>query len=218
MNLIFLGPPGAGKGTQAKHIETHYNIPQLSTGDMLRAAIKAQTPLGLKVKDIIDAGHLVSDDIMIGIISERIDQVDCQKGFILDGFPRTEAQVAGLDSLLQAKSRQIDVVLRLVVDEDALIQRIVGRFTCAGCGAGYHDTFKPTATEGVCDECGSTEFKRRGDDNEMSLKTRLEAYRNQTAPILPLYQARDLVRDIDGMKDMAGVSAEIDHILSAYKA
>ncbi len=218
MNLIFLGPPGAGKGTQAKILEQKYNLIQLSTGDMLREAIAKKTDIGLKVEKIISEGKLVSDDIMVAIISDRIDQADCQNGFILDGFPRTEAQAEALELMLKEKGKTLDGVLRLIVDEDALVQRICGRFTCANCGEGYHDSFKPTQTNGVCDKCGSTDFKRRPDDNETSIRTRLTAYNEQTAPIIPFYEAQSLVYEIDGMAEIDTVSKEVLNTVEQIKS
>lgn len=218
MNLIFLGPPGAGKGTQAKLLEDQYKLIQLSTGDMLRKAIADETEVGLQVKEIMSEGKLVSDDIMIKIISDRIEQDDCQNGFILDGFPRTEAQAEALEHMLSAKGKTLNGVIRLMVDEDALVERVCGRFTCASCGEGYHDTFKPTKVAGVCDRCGSTEFKRRPDDNEESIRTRLAAYHEQTAPIIPFYSEKGLVHEIDGMAPIDSVSTEIKQTVDQIKS
>ena len=213
MNIILLGPPGAGKGTQASRLESERGMVQLSTGDMLRAAVKAGTPTGVKAKAVMEAGELVSDAIVSGIIGERLDMPDTVKGAIFDGYPRTAAQADALDQLLAERGRKLDYVIELVVDEDALVERIVGRFTCVKCGAGYHDKFKRTAIDGVCDVCGSTEFKRRPDDNAETVHTRMAEYRAKTAPILPIYEARGLVRRVDGMADIGQVGGEIDAVL-----
>ena len=213
MNIILLGPPGAGKGTQASRLESERGMVQLSTGDMLRAAVKAGTPTGVKAKAVMEAGELVSDAIVSGIIGERLDMPDTAKGAIFDGYPRTAAQADALDQLLAERGRKLDYVIELVVDEDALVERIVGRFTCTKCGAGYHDKFKRTAVDGVCDVCGSTEFKRRPDDNAETVHTRMAEYRAKTAPILPIYEARGLVRRVDGMADIGQVGGEIDAVL-----
>lgn len=218
INIIFLGPPGAGKGTQAKKLEEDHGLIQLSTGDMLRKSIDEGSELGKEVEGLMASGSLVSDDIMIRIISERIDQDDCQTGFILDGFPRTVPQAEALDAMLKEKGKTLDGVIQLVVDEEALVERVVGRFTCAKCGAGYHDSFNKPEKEGVCDVCGSTEFKRRSDDNEGSMRTRLEAYRNQTAPILPFYEAKGLLYQVDGMGDIDTVAEHINGAIEAIKA
>lgn len=218
MNLIFLGPPGAGKGTQARRLQEKYDLIQLSTGDMLRAAIAQGSELGKEVQQLMADGHLVPDDTMIEIIANRIDEPDCENGFILDGFPRTEAQAEALDEMLHEKGKTLHGVIQLVVDEDDLVKRVTGRYTCAKCGEGYHDDFKKPETEGVCDVCGSTEFKRRSDDNEESMRRRLEAYRQQTAPILPFYEDKDVVYPVNGMGSIDTVAKEIDDALEAMKA
>ncbi len=213
MNLILLGPPGAGKGTQAEQIAAKHGIVQLSTGEMLRAAVKAGSEVGLKAKAIMESGGLVSDDIVVGIISERIDQPDCARGFILDGFPRTLPQAAALESLLASKGKTLDAVIEIKVDDEALVERITGRFSCASCGAGYHDKYKTPAKEGVCDKCGSTEFSRRADDNEETVRNRLMAYYRETAPLIGYYFARDRLKSVDGMADIDEVTRQIHAIL-----
>ncbi|WP_340317064.1 adenylate kinase [Rhizorhabdus argentea] len=215
MNIILLGPPGAGKGTQASKLVADRGMVQLSTGDMLRAAVKAGTPIGLKAKAVMDAGELVSDEIVSGLIGEKLDSMAPSEGAIFDGYPRTEAQAHSLDEILQSRGRTLDHVIELDVDEDALVERITGRYTCASCGEGYHDAFKKPAVAGICDKCGSTEFKRRPDDNEETVRTRMTEYRAKTAPILPLYEARGLVQRVDGMADMNEVSAAIAEMLDA---
>ena len=217
MNLIFLGPPGAGKGTQAKRIELLHGIPQISTGDMLRAEVQAGSPLGQQVKKIMDLGGLVSDEILIAMLGGRVDQPDCARGFILDGFPRTTVQAEALDEMLSARGSKIDAVLLLLVNEAALTERIAGRYSCANCGTGYHDLYRQPHVAGVCDVCGSREFSRRADDKRETVVTRLEAYRQDTAPILPFYRAKGLVHDIDGMADIETVSATIDRALASAK-
>jgi len=214
MNIILLGPPGAGKGTQASLLVDSRGMVQLSTGDMLRAAVKAATPVGLQAKAVMEAGGLVSDDIVSGIIGEALDALSPETGVIFDGYPRTEAQAHSLDELLSARGRSLDHVIELEVDEDALVERITGRFTCASCGEGYHDSFKQPAKEGTCDKCGSSEFKRRADDNEETVRTRMAEYRAKTAPILPIYEARAIVSRVDGMADMKQVSAAIGAVLA----
>jgi adenylate kinase len=215
VNIILLGPPGAGKGTQASKLVADRGMVQLSTGDMLRAAVKAGTPIGLKAKAVMDAGELVSDEIVSGLIGEKLDSMEPSQGAIFDGYPRTEAQAHSLDEILQSRGRTLDHVIELDVDEDALVERITGRYTCASCGEGYHDAFKKPAVAGICDKCGSAEFKRRPDDNEETVRTRMAEYRAKTAPILPLYEARGLVQRVDGMADMNDVSAAITGILDA---
>ena len=211
--LVLLGPPGAGKGTQAQRLTAERGLVQLSTGDMLRAAVKAGSPLGQRAKAVMDAGELVSDDIVNGLIAERLDVPADHPGFILDGYPRTQAQAEALDEMLAAKGLHVDRVVELVVDEDALVDRITGRFTCANCGEGYHDRYKLPKVADTCDVCGSHEFKRRIDDNEATVRTRMAEYRAKTAPILPYYDAKHIVARVDGMASMAEVGAAIDGVL-----
>lgn len=213
MNIILLGPPGAGKGTQASRLEDERGMMQLSTGDMLRAAVAAETPVGLKAKAVMERGDLVSDEIVTGILSDRLDRDDVKEGFILDGYPRTAAQAEALDRLLDEKGLALDHVIEIAVDEDALVERITGRFTCAQCGEGYHDRFKRPKVEGVCDECGSCDFKRRPDDNAATVRQRMAEYRAKTAPIIPHYEPQGLVRRVDGMADIETVSEAIAAIL-----
>ena len=212
MNIIFLGPPGAGKGTQAQRLETERGMVHLSTGDMLRHAVAAGTPIGLKAKAVMAAGELVSDAIVSALIGERLDHSD-DKGAIFDGFPRTQHQAEALDLLLADRDRKLDLVIELAVDEEALVDRITGRFSCANCGAGYHDRFKLPKVDGICDQCGGREFKRRPDDNEQTVRTRMAEYRAKTAPILPCYQERGLVRQVDGMAPVEQVADAIDALL-----
>ena len=209
MNLILLGPPGAGKGTQAERLCDEFNLVQLSTGEMLREEVKSGSELGRTAKEIMERGHLVPDDLMIAMIAGRIDTGNGAAGVILDGFPRTTAQAEALDAMLVEKGLKIDRVVQITVDEDAVVERISGRFSCAKCGAGYHDTFKRPKQEGVCDICGATEFNRRADDNAETVRSRLEAYRGQTAPILPYYEAKGSLHAVDGMGSIDDVFGRI---------
>ena len=215
MDIILLGPPGAGKGTQAQRLESEHAMKQLSTGDMLRAAVKAATPVGLEAKAIMDRGELVSDEIVSALIDGELAAMGSETGAIFDGYPRTAAQAVSLDEILAKHGRKLDHVIELEVNEDALVERITGRFTCANCGAGYHDTFNRPKVEGVCDACGSTEFKRRPDDNAETVRTRMAEYRAKTAPILPLYEERGIVSRVDGMSSINDVTKAIDAILAS---
>jgi adenylate kinase len=214
MNIILLGPPGAGKGTQAARLQAERGMIQLSTGDMLREAVAAGTPVGLKAKAVMARGELVSDAIVSALIGERLD-ASADKGAIFDGFPRTMHQVEALEVLLAERGRHLDYVIELAVDEEELVKRITGRFTCAECGAGYHDEFRPTKVPRVCDACGSTQFKRRPDDNEETVRTRMAEYRAKTQPILPYYEAKGLVRRVDGMASVDDVAAQIEAVLDS---
>ncbi|MCM2451409.1 adenylate kinase [Agrobacterium vitis] len=214
MRLILLGPPGAGKGTQAQRIVDKYGIPQLSTGDMLRAAVSAQTEVGKRAKAVMDAGMLVSDDIVIAIVSERIDQDDCSNGFILDGFPRTLIQADATEEMLAVKGLELSAVVEIRVEDEILADRIAGRYTCANCGTGYHDENLKPKVEGVCDKCGSTHFKRRPDDNRDTVKTRLQAYYKETSPLIGYYYAKGKLHSVDGMAEIDQVTAEIETVLS----
>jgi adenylate kinase len=214
MKLILLGPPGAGKGTQAVRLKEKYGIAHLSTGDMLREAVAMDSPIGRQAKAIMDAGELVPDDVINALVAERIAQPDCARGFILDGFPRTVAQAEALDALLKERGQRLDAVIELAVDDDLLVDRISGRFSCAACGANYHDRFNPPRQAGVCDVCGGTEFTRRADDNAETVRSRLAAYHAQTAPLLPYYRERGLLRTVDGMAEIDEVGRQIDAALA----
>ena len=218
MNLILLGPPGAGKGTQAQRLEESDGLVQLSTGDMLRAAVASGSEIGRIAKPIIEAGRLVPDDVMVAMIEQRIDEPDCASGFILDGFPRTVAQAEALDEMLRRKNRRLDAVIEMAVDDAILVERISGRFSCASCGAGYHRRFRPTAEEGVCDRCGATGFKQRPDDNEETVKTRLAAYHALTEPLLPYYRERGILKSVDGMAAIDDVAARIREAVGSLHA
>lgn len=214
MRLILLGPPGAGKGTQAQRIVEKHGIPQLSTGDMLRAAVSAGTEVGKRAKAVMDAGKLVSDDIVIAIVSERIDAPDCANGFILDGFPRTLVQADATEAMLAGKKLDLSAVIEIRVDDEILADRIAGRYTCANCGAGYHDENLRPKVEGVCDKCGSTHFKRRPDDNRETVRTRLQAYYKETSPLIGYYHAKGKLHSVDGMGEIDAVTGEIEAILA----
>ncbi|MFS2009474.1 adenylate kinase [Azospirillum sp. CT11-132] len=215
MNLILLGPPGAGKGTQARRLEDTRGLVQLSTGDMLRAMVAEGGPLGQQAKEIMAAGKLMPDELMVSMIAERISKPDVKNGFILDGFPRTVAQAEALDKMLDEKGLKLDHVIEMRVVDDVLVERITGRYTCAKCGKGYHDSFEKPKVQGVCDVCGSTEFKRRADDNAETVTTRLAQYHQQTAPILPYYQGRGVLKVVDGMADIDEVTKQIETILAS---
>lgn len=215
MNIILLGPPGAGKGTQSAGLVERHGMRQLSTGDMLRAAVKAGTPVGLRAKAVMERGELVSDEIVSDLIDAELAAMAPETGAIFDGYPRTESQADSLDTILAKNGRTLDRVIELDVDEDALVERITGRYSCGNCGALYHDTANPPSKPGVCDACGSTEFKRRPDDNEETVRTRMQEYRAKTAPILPGYEARGIVSRVDGMAEIDVVADQIDAILGA---
>ena len=215
MNIILLGPPGAGKGTQAQRLVDQFGMRQLSTGDMLRAAVKAGTPVGMEARAVMERGELVSDEIVSKLIDAELTAMGDEVGAIFDGYPRTAAQAGALDALLASHGRQLDHVIELDVDEDALVERITGRFTCANCGEGYHDTFKRPEEPATCDRCGSHEFKRRPDDNEDTVRTRMGEYRAKTAPILPIYEERGIVSRVDGMAPIAEVTRAIDAVLDS---
>ncbi|QFT93664.1 Adenylate kinase [Roseovarius sp. THAF9] len=216
--LILLGPPGAGKGTQARLLEEKNGFVQLSTGDLLRAAVAAGTPAGREAKAVMDAGNLVSDDIVIAILRDRLAEPDCAQGVILDGFPRTTVQAEALDTLLAERGQKIDAAISLEVDDAAMVERISGRFTCGGCGEGYHDSFKPTAKPGICDNCGGTDMKRRADDNAETVAQRLEAYHAQTAPLIDYYQSKGALSRVPAMGPIGEIAAQLDTVLSQRAA
>lgn len=219
LNIILIGPPGAGKGTQARKIEERYGAVQLSTGDMLRETIKQGGALGDDLKKILDAGQLVPDELMVEMISNRIQMPDCERGFILDGFPRTVTQAKSLEKMLEDASKKLDAVIKIDVDEEDLVERITGRFTCGECGEGYHDQFKRPDVEHICDNCGAVDsFKRRSDDNEDTIRARLKAYHDMTAPILPYYKEKGLLKTVDGRETMDHVTAQIFTILDAEQS
>ncbi len=209
MKLLLLGPPGAGKGTQARRLMDRFRIPQLSTGDMLRSEVARDSELGRQARRIMERGDLVPDDLMVAMIAGRIERDDCRRGFILDGFPRSRAQAEALDAMLRARETALDHVIRMRVDDEALVSRITGRFTCRVCGAGYHDVFHRPRVPGVCDECGSREFTRRADDNEETVRQRLEVYHGQTAPLMPHYAASGILVEVDGMASIDEVTRQI---------
>lgn len=215
MNIILLGPPGAGKGTQAKKLVDSRGMVQLSTGDMLRAARTSGTEMGNKVAAIMDAGQLVTDEIVIGLIEEQLTSTKAPGGFIFDGFPRTLAQADALGDLLTRVGQTLSTVIEMRVDDAALVDRITGRYTCADCGEGYHDTAKPPLKAGICDNCGGSNFKRRADDNEDSLKIRLMAYYKETSPLIGYYYAKGLLQAVDGLASMDEVAAAIAGALEA---
>ncbi|GAK32747.1 adenylate kinase [alpha proteobacterium Q-1] len=213
MIVILLGPPGAGKGTQAQRLQADHGLKQLSTGDMLRAAVKNETRVGRLAKEAMDAGKLVSDDLVVQIIADRIQEDDCATGFLLDGFPRTVAQAEALDVMLSDIGRKLDAVIEVTVPDSILVERVAGRYACAKCGAGYHDRFKKPAQAGVCDQCGSTDFIRRDDDNAETVRTRLDAYKKQTEPLLPYYQEKGVLLQVDGEQSIDAVARTIDEAL-----
>ena len=215
MNLILMGPPGAGKGTQAKRLEDGRGLIQLSTGDMLRATVESGSEVGQQAKAIMERGELVSDEIMIAMIRDRIQHRDCENGFILDGFPRTVAQAEALDEMLTTMDVRLDHVIEMKVDDGILVDRVSGRFSCTNCGTGYHDRFQKPRREGVCDSCGGTEFTRRKDDNAETVASRLEAYHTQTAPLLPYYKEKGTLKSVDGMADIDEVTRQIEAVLGA---
>ncbi|MEM9637231.1 MAG: adenylate kinase [Pseudomonadota bacterium] len=216
--LILLGPPGAGKGTQARMLEQQYGMVQLSTGDLLRAAVVAGTRAGRRARAVMEAGNLVSDEIVIAILRDRLAHADCSKGVILDGFPRTTAQAEALDVLLHASGQRINAAISLEVADTAMVKRISGRLTCGGCGEGYHDTFKPTAKPDVCDKCGSTEMKRRADDNAETVAQRLSAYHAQTAPLIAYYEDAGSLTRIDAMGAIDQIASDVSAVVSAAVA
>ena len=217
MRLVFLGPPGAGKGTQAQRLSERVGIPQISTGDILREHVQEGTPLGVKARGFMDRGEYVPDDVVVEMVMDRLDGSDAEKGFILDGFPRTIAQAEALDRLLAERGKTLDAVVEMQVDDDALVKRIIGRFTCANCGEGYHDDFKMPKVQGVCDRCGATQFLRRRDDNEEVVRSRLEAYHAQTKPLINYYEKQGKLKSVDGMAEIGAVHRAIGRALDGVK-
>jgi adenylate kinase len=219
LRMILIGPPGAGKGTQARLLTEKHNVVAISTGDLFRARVKdPDDPLGNEIKQILEAGKLVPDEVTIRMISERLDQPDCQNGFILDGFPRSVAQAEALEEMLKKKGIKLDAVVQMEVDDDKLVERISGRFTCGDCGEGYHDKFKSPHDPSSCDSCGAKDnFTRRSDDNETTVRSRLETYHSQTAPILPFYERLGVLKTVDGMADMPAVTTQIEAVLCPGK-
>lgn len=217
MNIILLGPPGAGKGTQAKLLELGRDMKQLSTGDMLRAAVAAGSEVGLKAKAIMDRGDLVSDEVILAVVAERLSQPDIKAGVVFDGFPRTPAQAEALDSMLASRGQKLDAVIEMKVEDEELVKRISGRFTCATCGKGYHDSFAKPKRDGICDVCGGTKFTRRADDNEKTVRDRLNVYNKQTAPLVSYYTKRGNLHSVDGMTDIKNVTAEIGRVLDEVR-
>ncbi|HEX7110641.1 MAG TPA: adenylate kinase [Aestuariivirga sp.] len=213
MNIVLLGPPGAGKGTQAKLLELGRDMKQLSTGDMLRAAVAAGSEIGLKAKAIMDRGDLVSDEVILAVVAERMNQPDIRNGVVFDGFPRTPAQAEALDSMLASRGEKLDAVIEMKVEDEELVKRISGRFTCVKCGKGYHDSFARPKKDGICDVCGGTEFSRRADDNEKTVRDRLNVYNRQTAPLVSYYATRGNLHSVDGMAEITKVTASIGHVL-----
>jgi len=216
--LILLGPPGAGKGTQARMLEEDFGLVQLSTGDLLRAAVASGSAAGQKAKAVMEAGALVSDDIVLAILQDRLRQPDVARGIILDGFPRTDAQAAALDGLLAEAGQRVNAAISLEVDDEAMIGRVSGRYTCGTCGEGYHDDFKLPAVAGTCDKCGGTAFKRRADDNAETVRERLKAYHAQTAPLISYYDAKGVLQKIDAMGDIAAIRKTLGTIVTAVSA
>lgn len=216
--IILLGPPGAGKGTQARMLEEDFGLVQLSTGDLLRAAVAAGTEAGRKAKAVMEAGQLVSDDIVLAVLKDRMTQPDVARGIILDGFPRTAAQAAALDGLLAETGQKVTAAISLEVEDEAMVARVAGRYTCAGCGEGYHDEFKQPATAGVCDKCGGTAFKRRADDNAETVRARLRAYHAETAPLIAHYDRLSVLERVPAMGSIAGIRASLADIVGRVSA
>jgi adenylate kinase len=214
VNFILMGPPGAGKGTQAQRLETKLDIVQLSTGDMLRTEVASGSELGVQAKEVMNSGGLVSDKLIVAMISTRIDDKDCQNGFILDGFPRTPPQAEALDTMLIEKGMQIDHVIEIEVDDEAMVERITGRYSCSGCGAGYHEEFQKPNTKGVCDQCDGIEFTYRADDNVETVRSRLSSYNAQTAPVLNYYKERNILKGVNGMAPIDQVTDQLNRIIS----